>query len=152
MIILFLDIDGVLNSADWYERREAKDERPRHEFDPLCVARLSRFLQEAPDVQVVISSCMRKIYKVGLLTKYMVWAGLDPEVRYRFIGSTPSHPSGFRGHEIAEWMEGKDIEKFAMLDDSQDFREDQLPFLVKPSHWHGGMQDEHVERLKEILT
>ena len=56
--IVFLDIDGVLNSYSWWARRTTM-EFPYREFDPVCVSRLSG-LVERVDADIVISSPWRK--------------------------------------------------------------------------------------------
>lgn len=63
MKILFLDIDGVVNHQEFYERR-ANDETikslpyPLCEFDPLVVNRINYILDET-NSKLVISSSWR---------------------------------------------------------------------------------------------
>ena len=54
MKVIFLDIDGVLNSQDWYIYRRdnvAMDsvnaQYPFYEFDPRAVERLNRIIKES---------------------------------------------------------------------------------------------------------
>lgn len=60
MKIIFLDIDGVLNSEKWYTERFDKDLQsyPLCEFDPLCVEQLNILIQKT-NAKLVISSTWR---------------------------------------------------------------------------------------------
>jgi len=69
----------------------------------------------------------------------------------RIIDKTPVLNEGTRGSEIAMWMQDKDIQSFAILDDDDDFLPDQMPFLVK-TDFDTGLTREHVEKAIEILS
>lgn len=73
---LFLDIDGVLNHQDWYHKIRFSKKYPYRDFDPDCVNRVNRILNET-GAKLVISSSWRldsKLYatfeKVGLPTNF----------------------------------------------------------------------------------
>lgn len=58
MKVLFLDIDGVLNSDTFYINRPKETKQlpyPLSEFDPACVERLNRIFSETK-ARLVISS------------------------------------------------------------------------------------------------
>ena len=67
--ILFLDVDGVLNSQVWYRSKEFnelwKARRPFTEdweleaFDPKAISVLNTILDTFPELQIVVSSTWR---------------------------------------------------------------------------------------------
>ena len=62
--VIFLDIDGVLNSGDWEKRRrqlsidDINTQYPFYEFDPLAIKQLNRIVKET-DAKIVVSSTWR---------------------------------------------------------------------------------------------
>lgn len=56
---LFLDVDGVLNSDEWYHEEWNKDHvYPQGDFDPKCVEIVNRIVKET-GCKVVVSSSWR---------------------------------------------------------------------------------------------
>ena len=116
MKILFLDIDGVLNSEKSllsYRAANPKGSLPIQEPEswiPEAVTQLKRIISET-GCELVISSCWRTtLDKLEIAFNY--W-GL-PE----WFSITPESPSGYRGEEIDLWIKGKStIESFAIVDD-----------------------------------
>ena len=149
--ILFLDMDGVLNSKWWYDNRPDEPNMGRRDelytmIDPDAVDRLNLTMARTGCLLVLSSS----------------WRGLDPistinsALRLRGIakplfGITPSIGNP-RGKEIALWLEmaGDTVESFVILDDDADMAH-LLPKLVQTT-WDTGLQDEHVERAVEMLN
>jgi len=130
--ILFLDIDGVLNSEASFARRrghEQLDIELMHLFDEIV---------ERTGCKVVLSSSWRhsKTYCEDLESH-----GLNTN---SFVDRTPcmprpvgtSHEYMERGKEIAAWLEQHpEVERYAILDDDSDFLPDQP--LFKTSWKHG---------------
>lgn len=137
--IVFLDLDGVLNSNDFYAR-EGLNCRPP--FDPLAVLRLDRLCREA-QADVVLSSSWRGASEIP---GWLCERGFGGCV----IGRTPT-VAGIRGREIAKWIIHADIEiaAFCILDDGDDMGE-LLPYLIQTTQEHG-LQDEHVDRAISML-
>lgn len=125
MKILFLDIDGVLNSHQWFEERRAKygfDTQFR-EIDPKLVALLDDIIEKT-GCHIVLSSTWRlssswraDLEAQGLSTDFM-------------IDRTPSmhRPDGAgveyceRGREVLAWLEeNPHVTKHAIVDDDRDF-------------------------------
>jgi hypothetical protein len=122
--VLFLDIDGVLNST----RTCIGLGGYPHEFSPEHMALvdhaalgLVRGLCRAGDVAVVLSSTWRIMHDVAVVA-----AGLDLPV----VDATP-RLFGDRGAEIADWLSRHPgVERYAIVDDDSDMLPDQLPFFV----------------------
>lgn len=131
MRVLFLDIDGVLNSHRTVVAFNGypHDVSPAGlaQFDMAAVA-LLRGLCKAGGVQVVLSSTWRLDPK---------WKTFGPALGLPIIDRTPSL-LGPRGKEIAAWLEAHpEVERFAIVDDDSDMLPEQRPFFVKTQHEDG---------------
>jgi len=149
--VLFLDIDGVLNSTDWYKRRPS----PNLSIDPDATARL-RGLLERTDARVVISSTWRILHTLPRIQAILAANGLGEFHAMRIIGATPVIPETSvlgprmgRGKEIAAWLHLVPVDTFAIVDDDSDMG-NHIDRLVQTTHEHG-LLDSHVERLAEML-
>ncbi len=101
--LLFLDIDGVLNSADWYARQRNGFGDLAH-FDPTLVRRVDEVAGRT-GAAVVISSAWRLSHPFDELRTLLRRAGL---VRAPIIGETPEIEGGIldglvRAVEILHW-------------------------------------------------
>lgn len=155
MKILFLDIDGVLNSHDFWRRCRELGILPDDKVDPLAVERLNRLTDES-GAKIVVSSTWRLPYvwngQLGMLVTRLQKVGIKGEI----IGMIPDHQKAYgRGGEIQSWMlqarqDGIDIESFVILDDDSDM-EHLISYLVQ-TKFADGLQDIHVEAAIEILN
>lgn len=134
MRVLFLDIDGVLNSAQSAELyygfvQEAKSDfvtfKPNlakdatsGEFCPIAVSNLNWILKSVPDLKIVVSSFWRWGRTVEGLQEIFTWLGLPSD---RIISTTPIIHSVARGVEILKWLElNPGITQYAVVDDDND--------------------------------
>jgi len=144
--VLFLDIDGVLNSAESRARGTTPEDAV---FDPIAVARLDRIVV-ATGARIVVSSAWRcmndaEAYIDGLLRERGFHHGL--------LDVTPEHCDprrGNRGREIDAWLARHAVGRFVIVDDEWDFDEHHRPYLVKTC-FATGLLDEHVEAAISIL-
>ena len=152
--IVFLDIDGVLNSGQWYAQAVPREEEPtgwsllERSIDPACVERLNRLLQRTRAV-VVVSSSWRKQHELSEIVSIIEARGFRGEV----IGVTPSDDSALsRGGEITKWLDenfpGGVV--YAAVDDEVVTG---LPAeVLVVTSGDTGLTDEDVERAIGILT
>lgn len=154
-LVIFLDVEGVLDSADWMARRDEVqrfiDESPEGimgGIDPAAVARLNRVTDET-GAALVVSSTIRDDWDSfaecrGVLKSYGVTG--------KIIGRTPRFSGAkVRGLEIQAWLdENPWVERFAIIDDDADMHH-LAHRLVKTTFLHG-MLDEHAAALVEMLT
>lgn len=112
--VLFLDIDGVLNSEVWYRRRTPTGEwREEQEFDPDAVFLLKAVVCLS-DCEIVISSSWRRGRELSDFHRLL--PGLP------IIAMTPVLKDCTRGQEVLAWLrEHKDVTRFVIIDDSIDF-------------------------------
>lgn len=155
--VIFLDVDGVLNSAhsiyrsnharEW-EERHSVPVRYRHilQIDPHAMERLNGLVQARPLAFVVSSSTRIPLGETGVREGLSCY-GFTGTV----VGITPSMgiPYG-RGQEIDAWLrEHPEVTDFAILDDDSDM-EPHMGRLVKTS-FSVGLQREHVRRVLKLL-
>ena len=160
MKVIFLDIDGVLNSVDWMKTiapNSWKAGDGETQLDPAAVLRLDRVAKES-GARIVISSTWRKIYRCGAIAGFLRRRGFTGEV----IGETPDFSrlepcergtvdGRFeRGHEIQAWLdEHPQVTHFAILDDDSDMAHlaDHFVHTRHPS----GLTDAHIPQLLKLL-
>ena len=135
MKIIFLDVDGVLNSLDYYKRQMGKtgsykrkrylksrkklsyEDRKALEIDKRAVRNLNNIVKHSC-AKVVISSAWR-IFGEDNMRKYLNERGFKGEI----IGMTTTEQLGERGDQIQKWLDDNsnlDIENFIIIDDSCD--------------------------------
>lgn len=149
MKIIFLDVDGVLNShrsfmakvgqpvaipqADWSMKRIVEVQAKL--LDPVAVGLLNRLTDADPTVKLVISSTHRMFafregkLHMSLLHDYMRLLGVTGEI----IDATPRLDLT-RGEEINAWLQlhaPLAIKRFIIIDDDSDMLEEQMPRLVQ---------------------
>lgn len=147
--IIFLDIDGVLNSQDWYHRRTktspdcTREEFDRNQFDPEAVKRL-RTILGVTQAEVVLSS----VWRLGEESCAAVRQNACD-----FIDVTPQCSSGIRGAEIMMWIRknipgyyDEGVLQYAIIDDDSDMLLWQKDNFFQTSNDHG-LTDEIVDRV-----
>jgi len=156
MKVIFLDFDGVLNSAASFLvedkiRKKHKRKKMCKVQETLCHVCTSNFqylLDKVPDAKIVISSTWREIYELDWLKDKLAEYGIDSS---RVIDITPSSFSGPRGREIFMWLEEhKEVDKFVILDDHHigyGYTEENI---VKTT-WLAGLNLHHVSSAMKIL-
>ncbi|MDE5888687.1 MAG: hypothetical protein K2H20_01565 [Bacilli bacterium] len=139
MKILFLDIDGVLNSWDFVIKRKydlvlSFLSYPLSEFDPLAVERVNTILNET-NAKLIISSDWRFTEGLDNILKKV---GL----RHPIHDITPYGMGKDRGYEIQEWLdEHDDVENYAIIDDINNMLDCQQSHFVQTSDIHGLTED-----------
>ncbi len=121
MKIIFLDIDGVLNTiSNWGSRPIEKRFSP--ECVPECVAALNK-ITEHTGAKIVISSSWKNIMGYQELSDLLHSVGIKGEI----VGKTPlvKLSGGPRGEEIErslhEYKKSEfDVSSFVILDDNTD--------------------------------
>jgi hypothetical protein len=168
MRIVFLDMDGVLNSVDFFDG--ARQESPTHDeheapdpksliwwtrmVDPLAVKRLNQILADT-EAKVVISSSWRYHVTADRMQEVLEDKGFVGEVISRTPRQSDSgYRSETRGHEIERWLVDNKhlgVEGFVILDDMGPGAFAHMsPWLVQSS-WARGLLDEHVPRAVTML-
>jgi hypothetical protein len=166
MRVIFLDVDGVLNSvrsmialhdeykASWAasDKETVKNKLLRNHVDPIAVKLFNRITDHNPDVAYVISSSHRKLYKLKHLEEHIRGLGITGPV----LGSTGSDPRGFRGNEIRNWLvhnnSDKHITHYVIVDDSDDMTDAQKSHHFVRTSNDDGMSYANYKEILKINT
>lgn len=156
MKIIFLDIDGVLNSMQYFIRTEEERKgivlTPKRDtvkfwsamFDPDAVKLLNIAIEKS-GAKVVLSSSWRNCHPLSEIRGFLKHHGFIGEI----IDKTPQRapaPPYRRGNEIQAWLtEHPEVEKFVIIDDDSDM-EHLKPHLVQTKN-EFGIQEEHVVQM-----
>lgn len=166
MKYLFLDIDGVLNHDKWFSSPEYKNNQANWQismFDPACIERVNRILQET-GAKLVVSSSWRDMADlpeifagVGLPTEF----DTTPYAEIIYPDALPitdffsdeTDVRYWRGSEIKWWLDHNATEEYTycILDDDCDMLEDQLEYFVSTSN-PKGLTDKLTVKAIEILN
>jgi len=138
MKILFLDIDGVLNSAKTFAALKKDDVFPIDPHKAFMVGKI----QLDTGCEVVLSSAWRhSALGVKEVEKRVV----------KLLDTTPSSKDGVRGWEIRTWLkQHPEVTRYAILDDDSDMLSEQMPSLFQTT-WQIGITPEIVIAVVEYL-
>ena len=178
MRVIFLDVDGVLNSEEYLLKLEAQHRllghtepaSPKrettcdcfklyHQIDRDAVARVNRIV-EVTGSKIVISSTWRKLFDPPDLRRLLEAHGLVGEI----IGETPDgHKTPemaavyghiermYRGYEIDFWLrQHPEVDRFVILDDGSDMVM-HTKRLVQ-TDCAEGLLDDHVELAIRVMV
>ncbi len=158
MKVIFLDVDGVLNSELSREQeRNNFDNWMEHEVSEMHVNNLKKIV-DATGAQIVLSSSWRFDHPkatgrdfivdplMKVLDRKLKAVGLD------IIDVTPDLRGKIRGAEIQDWLDRhSEVERFVILDDDVDMKDEQKPFFVNTT-FKNGLTDELANKAIEILN
>ncbi len=166
--VLFLDIDGVLNSRSWESERTKYTQgmhrppdnfmpkEPQHirrkawDLDPKAMHTLKRIVIDY-EFNIVISSGDR----IGESIQHfehlfgLHWSPFPDGV---IIGMTPSLGTDHRGDEIEAWLQSADPCQYIIIDDRSDFHHYQKSHLIQTEPqiglqpWHHEIAGLHLEK------
>ena len=146
--IIFLDVDGVLNSAEWSQWLWDNHVKKYYCYE-LLDQKAILCLQDivfTTGAEIVLSSSWRISSK---MTK-MLEEQLKP-YSLSIIDRTISDARGERGDEIKEWLSrNPDVTHYVILDDDNDMS-DIADHLVRTT-FHRGLLPEHAAKAIEMLT
>ncbi len=145
--ILFLDIDGVLNSKIYY-KYIYKPEEGHSRFDPYCVVLIKRLVEEF-SLQIVITSTWRNGV-VDRLRKELEESNLILHLHPDW--HTPILRPVNRGKEIQLWLDSHpEIEDYLIIDDNENLLEYQMNKLVKTDNYAGMAQLQYYQARNLLL-
>jgi hypothetical protein len=147
MKVLFLDIDGVMNSRQYIKRVDVDFDDPKHQMDPDAVIRLNSICSQT-GASIVVTSTWRKAftYYLDKLQDCIASYGIKAPV----IGMTADLVlDGYsRTDEILCWLaDHVDIDGYVVLDDEGI----NLPGHLVQTKFDDGIQDHHVRMAVVIL-
>lgn len=158
--VIFLDFDGVLNSAASFvmedRKRKGQRKKVKEELGPInqtlchvCTSNFQLILDHFPEVKIVISSTWREMFNLEWLQNKLQSYGIDSS---RVIDKTPVRYSGIRGQEISMWLEDHpEVTKFVIIDDNQIGNGYEEQGVVIKTTWDTGLTLEHVHKTIILL-
>lgn len=161
-LIVFLDVDGVLNSEEtckkWHEKTGKGGYGGFFKEEEVCtdenvkwgqdlVNNLKRIITETK-AKIVISSTWRKFFSIDKFKEmFKVYGWSDAPV----IDMTPKLNSRYRGEEVVAWVKENPIDNYVILDDDTDFLQFQIANFVNTNP-NFGLTKEDAEKAIKILT
>lgn len=154
MKILFLDIDGVLNSVKSAMARPFRGALIADEdsLDLEACARLQKLISQHKDLLIVVSSSWRQFHPLNALKDILEKHGID---KTRVIEYTPVIHNTIRGNEIKQWLDSQmlksnfPVTSIAILDDDADMGE-LMDYLVQ-TDVEVGLQDVDLDKINEMF-
>lgn len=165
--IVFLGIDGVLNSEEWVDKCFSSNDV--YDLDPEAVNRLIKFLDNV-NAKIVLSSSWRSINVQNTILKFSASNhGLIKKLIPYIIGVTPRFYKHIkRGNEIIYWMDMLSIDhndlvkhgcilenvelsknyRYVIVDDDSDMLRGQN---FVQTDFHTGLTDEDLNEMKAFL-
>ena len=136
MNIIFLDVDGVLNSIKHLKEEYYKNQRPysgfEYPFDSDCMNNL-KILVESTNAYLVITSTWRK-FDIG--KKILLFELKKYDLDKKVIGYT-NILNTKRGEEIKDFLSKLSCDvNYIILDDDSDF-DDLHKYLIKTDYRYG---------------
>lgn len=145
--ILFLDIDGVLNSEEYYKNCNNSSENISR-FDSSSVSLIKSLIEEF-SLKIVISSTWR----YGAVDRLMHELKRNKLMNYLYPDwFTPVIHPAHRGTEVKLWLDlHPEVSDYIIIDDDDNILEEQKINYVKTS-LHSGMKNEHYNRVRAIFS
>lgn len=172
MNIIFLDIDGVLNSTRSFIAAnrgrtggwKTMEEREAATADPVAIGLINKIIEKSK-AGIVVSSTHRKFfhnhhdgdcplqsacYARIDLAAYMEQIGIEGAI----LGATPNTKHGHRGTEIKTFIDNQivqpdfTIDRYVIIDDDSDFLDEQFPFFVHTNVNDGFSFANYIKTLK----
>ena len=159
MKVIFLDIDGVLNSEEFFvemtqncryeEYRKAgysaRMSRNLCSLDSVAIAHLNHLITQT-GAKIVVSSTWRA--DDPWLQEVFAIVGIPA-----YIDITPYTIARHRGTEIQQWLDKHpEVENYVILDDDNDMLDKQFDHFVQTDAYKRGLSLENVEQAIKILN
>lgn len=154
--VIFLDIDGTINSYDYYvsDRCTGNLNGVEGDIDPLCAERINRICKET-GAKIVLSSdwriswpyCIDRIEKGGINHGLII----DKTPEHMWV-EFASEKYKSRGSEIDDWLsQHPECDRYVIIDDRKDFTEEQWPNFIHVNPMRG-IDDTDVVFAIQILN
>ena len=142
MKVIFLDVDGVLNSEHSHSI-DKNDNWMENEVSEMHIKWLKKIVDET-GAKIVLSSSWRHYHPLAtgnpVITDPM-FKVLDRKlgaVGLEIMSITPDFYGKMRGLEIDAWLNGNaNVDKYVIIDDDTDFTELQKPYFVNTTFKYG---------------
>lgn len=143
MKVIFLDVDGVLNST--YSDNISTGEKGWM-WDTVSEYHLKKLkrIVDKTDAKIVLSSSWREYHPLltgdGEITDELLKILVHKLDIFglSIYDVTPELRLQIRGNEIKQWLDNhSEVEKYVIIDDEYDFRYEQEPFVIRTTMTNG---------------
>lgn len=145
--LIFLDVDGVLNSVTYWKSLDEEEKYSMFQIDRNAIKKLKRIVDKT-GAEIVVSSTWRKFNEdMQVLVTRLSAYGLS------VMSKTPVLYNKERGDEISAWFESHPDFKdavYVILDDDADMNV-HMDRLVKTDYIYG-LTNSKAERAIEMLN
>lgn len=156
MKVIFLDIDGVLNSHrscmaynGFPHAGESEVDGKWHKLDQVAV-HLLRSIVEKSGAKVVLSSTWRIGADREWLNRFGAFIGVDIIDVTRPTGSLDGETEP-RGYQIQDWIDDNpSVTHYAIIDDDSDMLESQKDHFIKTTHADGLSYHNYLDCLRVL--
>ena len=156
MKIVFLDVDGVLNSEKSHSLQDNNQHWTWNEVAEMHLVLLKEIIEET-GAKIVLSSSWRLYHPFHTghktITDGLMKVLVDKLNNFglSILDVTPEIPNVIRGVEVATWLdEHLDIENYVILDDDADFLEEQKEHFIHTT-FKNGLTEELAKKAIEIV-
>lgn len=165
MKVIFLDIDGVLNSEEfaifninYFKRvgRKWTDDGGDQFVDPIAVKMIIEIC-ETTGAKIVVSSSWRLFDLENTIKDFEKYRDLKPLIPY-IVGVTPrlyfkdrEDPWPLRGEEIQVWLDNNTADNYVIIDDDKDMLDSQLSHFVQTNALKG-ITEKNKNKIIKILS
>lgn len=154
--VIFLDIDGVLNSYDWRLKNKEKNNEIKC-LDDRAIKILAEIVKTS-GAKIVLSSSWRTKDADDVYMKIL-------KSKFENLSITIFSETGYcrkkypRGWEIREWLKNNrkiyNIVSFVIIDDDSQgissHKKTLLPYYVKTS-FKDGLKEKHIDKILHVLN
>lgn len=154
--IIFLDLDGVLNTINHLKRQKIKFGKAiNKEWDPTACKHICMLGRHYNARRVIISS-WRHEYTLEQLKEFLESNNISSKFIKGVTNSIAPQQNGnnyCRGHEVQHWLQNnsKEITSYVIIDDEAKFLESQQDHLVRVDKNKGFSTKEAVTKALNIL-
>ena len=156
MKVIFLDVDGVLNSMDYLE--ENYEDYRLHPINRICVERLARIVSQT-DAKLVLSSSWRTGWSPNedeIMPACRILTDILKEYGLEIYDRTETLKISKRAFEIYSWLKDHkgQVESFLILDDNNyDWESHGLGSRwIQTDFEYEGLKEEDIPDALEILN
>ena len=154
--IIFLDLDGVLNTINHLKRQKNKSGKATNKsWEPTACKHIS-MLCEHYNARIVITSSWRHEYTFEQLQEFFASNNIPDKFIIdvtNSIAPQQDRNNYCRGHEIEHWLENNSSEEtsYVIIDDEANFLETQQKHLIRVDKNKGFSTKDAVTKASNIL-